>query len=528
MPDMADVKNILFIMCDQLRADYLSCAGHPTLETPNIDALAARGVRFDKAYTQSPVCGPSRMSFYTGRYMISHGSTWNNVPLDVAEWTMGDYLRPLGKRCVLVGKTHMAADEEGMARLEVDKATDLGVLVSQCGFEPFERDDGLIPSGGVAPNLRYNKWLNEKGYPGDNPWHDYANSAEGPEGEVLTGWQMRYARKPARVIAEHSETPYMTDRAIEFMEDAGDDAWCLHLSFIKPHWPYVAPAPYNDMYGPNQILSPNRTQAEQDNPHPVVGAYMLHDESETFQKDEVRDTVIPVYMGLVKQIDDELGRLFDYMDDKGLSDNTLIVFTSDHGDYLGDHWLGEKELFHDASARIPLIIVDPSRAADATRGTVSNALVEAIDLVPTFVEASGGQVENKRLEGRSLMPLLQDTAPPTDWRETAFSELDYSFRGARHSLDREPTTSLAWMVRTERWKYIYYDGFPPQLFDLENDPDEQNDLGKSSQHAAIREEKQDRLFTWMRRRRFRRTMSDEDVRVRTDVSQKRGFRIGEW
>ena len=184
---MADIKNILFIMCDQLRADYLSCAGHPTLETPNIDALAGRGVRFDRAYTQSPVCGPSRMSFYTGRYVISHGATWNGVPLDVAEWTMGDYLRPLGKRCVLVGKTHMAADEEGMARLEVDKATDLGVLVSQCGFEPYERDDGLIPFGATAPNLRYNKWLNEKGYPGDNPWHDYANSAEGPEGEILTG-----------------------------------------------------------------------------------------------------------------------------------------------------------------------------------------------------------------------------------------------------------------------------------------------------------------------------------------------------
>jgi arylsulfatase A-like enzyme len=525
---MADIKNILFIMCDQLRADYLSCAGHPTLETPNIDALAARGVKFDRAYTQSPVCGPSRMSFYTGRYVISHGATWNGVPLDVAEWTIGDYLRPLGKRCVLVGKTHMAADDEGMARLEVDKATDLGVLVSQCGFEPFERDDGLIPYGAVAPNLAYNKWLNEQGYPGDNPWHDYANSAEGPDGDILTGWQMRYARKPARVKAEHSETPYMTSRAMEFMDDAGDDAWCLHLSFIKPHWPYVAPAPYNDMYGPNQIVPANKSPAEREHPHPVVAAYMKHDESQTFQNDETRSTVIPVYMGLIKQIDDELGRLFSYMDDKGLSDNTMIVFTSDHGDYLGDHWLGEKELFHEPSSRIPMIIVDPSKAADATRGTSSDALVEAIDLVPTFIEACGGEIRQQRLEGRSLMPLLQDNTPPDDWREAVFSELDYGFRGARNSLEREPGASLAWMVRTDRWKYVYYDGFPPQLFDLENDPEEQHDLGTSAQHATIREEKQDRLFTWLRRRRLRRTMSDDDVVARTDMSQKRGFRIGEW
>ena len=525
---MPDIKNILFIMCDQLRADYMSCAGHPYLETPNIDALAARGVIFDRAYTQSPVCGPSRMSFYTGRYVISHGATWNNVPLDVSEWTMGDYLRPLGKQCALVGKTHMAADEEGMARLEIDKATDLGVLVSQCGFTPYERDDGLIPSGATAPNLRYNKWLNEKGYPGDNPWHDYANSAEGPDGEILTGWQMRYARKPARVKAEHSETPYMTTRAMEFMEEAGDDPWCLHLSFIKPHWPYVAPAPYNDMYGPNQVPGANKTDAEREAPHPVVAAYMEHDESLTFQHDETRSTVIPVYMGLVKQIDDELGRLFDYMDDKGLSDNTMIVFTSDHGDYLGDHWLGEKELFHEASARIPMIIVDPSVAADKTRGTRSDALVEAIDLIPTFIEASGGTVEQQRLEGRSLMPLIHDGQTPDDWREAAFSELDYSFRGARNILEKAPNASLAWMVRTDRWKYVYYEGYPPQLFDLENDPEEQNDLGTSPQHAAIREEKQDRLFTWLRQRRFRRTMSDKTVEQRTDMSQKRGYRIGEW
>ena len=161
---MGKVQNILFIMADQLRADYLSCAGHPNLETPHLDALAARGVQFTRAYTQSPICGPSRMSFYTGRYMFTHGSNWNNVPLKLGELTLGDYMRPLGLRTVLIGKTHFKADVTEMARLGLDPKSPDGVLMSQCGFEPFERDDGLHTHVGYNPNLAYNVWLRDRGY----------------------------------------------------------------------------------------------------------------------------------------------------------------------------------------------------------------------------------------------------------------------------------------------------------------------------------------------------------------------------
>ena len=140
-------KNILFIMCDQLRWDYLSCYGHPHLATPHIDALAKRGVRFTRAHVQSPICGASRMSTYTGRYVQSHGAAWNGFPLKVGEMTMGDYLRPLGMRTALAGKTHMEADVEGMQRLGIDPGSIIGVRVSECGFEPFERDDGLHGMG---------------------------------------------------------------------------------------------------------------------------------------------------------------------------------------------------------------------------------------------------------------------------------------------------------------------------------------------------------------------------------------------
>ena len=167
-------KNILFIMFDQLRWDYLSCAGHPHLETPHIDALAKQGVRFTRAYCQSPVCGSSRMSFYTGRYCHSHGATWNRVPLRVGERTMGDHLRDHGMDCWLVGKTHMTADKEGMERLGIPPDSIIGVRTEQCGFDVWERDDGMRPEG---PNglydekgaETYNAWLHARGYPGDNP-----------------------------------------------------------------------------------------------------------------------------------------------------------------------------------------------------------------------------------------------------------------------------------------------------------------------------------------------------------------------
>ena len=523
---MTAVRNILFIMTDQLRADYLSCYGHPTLRTPNIDGLAARGVRFTRAYCQSPLCGPSRMSFYTGRYMSSHGAHYNNVPLSVGEMTLGDYLRPLGWRVALVGKTHMQADAEGMARLGIDPASQVGVQVGECGFEPYERDDGLWPESINDPNLAYNRYLRAHGYDSPNPWHDFANSAAGPNGEILSGWHLRWARLPARVAEQHSETAYMTDRAIAFLEEAGDGPWCLHLSYIKPHWPYVAPAPYHAMYGPNELVAANRDERERRDPHPVYAAFMRHEDSETFSREGVRETVIPAYMGLVKQVDDQLGRLFAWLEAHGRLRDTLIVFTSDHGDYLGDHWLGEKELFHEESVRIPLIVCDPDAAADATRGTADDHFVEAIDLVPTFLEFAGGQAQPHRLEGRSLVPLLRGAAP--DWRDAAISETDYAWRGARLELGVAPDRARGYMIRTERWKYILWEGFRPQLFDLQADPAERNDRGEDPALAATRAELHERLFAWLRARRMRKTIADQTIAQRTGKQKQRGFLIGVW
>jgi arylsulfatase A-like enzyme len=251
---MSRPKNVIWIMCDQLRHDYLGCTGHPTLKTPNIDAMAKRGVRFSNAYVQSPICGPSRMSFYTGRYMRSHGSHWNGWPLRVGEPTLGDHLNKIGVRNVLVGKTHMAPDLEGMKSLGITPDSIIGVHVSQCGFEPYERDDGLHPTGKPRPN--YDAYLREKGYDAANPWEHWANSGAADDGSLQNGWLLVHADKAARIPDEHSETPYMTRRAMEFIAESEQDGrpWCLHLSYIKPHWPYIAPEPYASMYGVADML----------------------------------------------------------------------------------------------------------------------------------------------------------------------------------------------------------------------------------------------------------------------------------
>lgn len=530
---MGKARNILFIMCDQLRHDYLSCYGHPHLHTPNIDALAARGVRFERCYVQSPVCGASRMSTYTGRYVISHGASWNFVPLKAGEMTIGDHLRPLGVRSVLCGKTHMRADSAGMARLGIDPNSLIGVRISECGFDPYERDDGIHPRSGHDPYPRYNQYLRDNGYDGENPWEDYANAAVNDDGEIVSGWFLKYASKPARIADEHSETPYITRRAIDFIESARTEnpsqPWVLHVSYIKPHWPYIVPDPYASMYGPQHFLPPVRSEDEKTDPHPVYRAFMNHKVSRTFSRDDVRNSVLPAYMGLIKQIDDQMGVLFRYLEDTGLMDDTMIVFTSDHGDYLGDHWLGEKDLFHEQSVRVPLIIYDPDTRADATRGTVNHDLVEAIDLAPTFIDVYGGVQLPHIIDGRSLRPLLFGKKP-ANWRHYVISEYDYSFMDAGKELQKPAIECWLRMVFDGRWKYMIAEGFRPMLFDLQNDPQELRDLGADPAFADECARLREYLFEWARRPRQRATVPDSMIDS-TPVQQRimqQGVLIGFW
>lgn len=521
-------RNILFIMCDQLRWDYLSCAGHKTLHTPNIDRLADRGVRFSNAYVQSPICGPSRMSTYTGRYMSSHGATANFVPLRIGERNIGDHLKPLGVRPVLLGKTHMMADREGMERLGIDPNSQIGVHHREAGFEPFERDDGVFPDRmmKMIGQPRYNDYLRDKGYEGGNPWHWAANSVVTENG-VRSGFYNDIADQPAAVAEEDSETPYMTRRAMEFLaQDDGEAPWLLHLSYIKPHWPYIAPAPYNDMYGPDDVQAPVRSATELEDPNPLMKHFIYRTAGQTFSRDEAIRKIVPTYMGLIKQIDDQLGLLFAFMEERGLMQSTTIVLTSDHGDYLGDHWMGDKDYFHDPSVKVPLIIADPAPEMDATRGTVCEAMVQSIDLLPTFIEHYGGTLPDHVLDGKSLRPLL--TGEADGIHDYVVSEYDYHQQHFAPQTGRDHLDCRVYMVATPDWKYIHAPGFDPVLFDRRRDPSEFDDLGRSPAHEDIRRQMHAHLADWALHYRQRETYGRAKAAQFTGFEEKAGVLIGYW
>ena len=520
---MTAVKNVLFIMADQLRADHLACYGHPYIKTPHIDALAKRGVKFERAFVNSGVCGPSRMSYYTGRYPSTHGATWNRVPLSVGEVTMGEYLRQRQLDLVLAGKTHVMPDHEGLARLHLDGGSELGQLLTHGGFKELDRYDGHHQPGDESG---YPAFLRQHGYESDDPWTDFVISALNDQGEKVSGWYMRNARYPALVAEEHSETAYMTDQAMDYMTAQGDQPWVMHLSYVKPHWPYIAPAPYHNMYSIDQCLPVIRSEEEKIDAHPVVAAYREQEESQSFALDECINTVRPAYQGLISQLDMQLGRLFEHMDKNGLLDNTLIIFTADHGDFLGDHWLGEKELFYDTVQQVPLIVVDPRSSADASRGQSLSNMVESVDILPTILDALDIPIATHRIEGRSLIPLLDN--PHREWRNTVYSELDYSYRKARLLVNKSPANARAWAIRTEKWYYVYWMDEPEQLYDLEADPHQMQDLGRSFSHQAVRDQLRQQLLEWFSQLKRRTTVSYDAVDKATDAYKKAGVFYGQW
>ncbi len=231
-------------------------------------------------------------------------------------------------------------------------------------------------------------------------------------------------------------------------------------------------------------------------------------------------------MGLIKQADDQMGRLFTWLEETGRMQDTMIVLTSDHGDFLGDHWMGEKTFFHDTSTRVPLIIYDPSPEADASRGTVCDALVESIDLAPTFVEIAGGAVAGHILEGESLMPILRGERAGT-LRDYVICEYDYSGSPLAKLLGVSVRDAVMFMIADTRWKLIHCEGgFRPLLFDLENDPQELVDLGESEAHGEVIAGMYDKLFQWARRPSQRTTRSEAQLIEMRGKSGRRGVVLG--
>jgi arylsulfatase A-like enzyme len=471
--------NILYIMVDQMRADCLSAVGHPVVKTPHLDQLAAEGVLFPQTFVQAAVCVPSRMCAYTGRYPHATRCPWNEVPLPADQKTMGHYFSEAGYRAALCGKVHYTPDPSTLAADDPGRLRPVHRVLP--GLEDWEFNDGR--GAGWLAHLR------RQGYPEEVVKNAFAVQMPAvSEGRDHSAY-------PTFFRAEDSDTAFMTDRAMAFMTDAtGDQPWFLHLSYFKPHLPIVAPAPYHAMYDPAASPLPNREAAELEHPHPLHIPYRTERNSITYDDEGVWRQRRATYYGLITEIDDHLGRLFDFMKARSLWDKTLIIFTSDHGEYVGDHWMFEKELFYDEAYRVPFIVRDPRPAADAARGTVCEAFVEGIDALPTMMEAAG-LPPAAAIQGRSLVPWLHG-GTPTEWRDAVHADWDFRFYWSPKLLNLPVNRCRAWMVRDREWKYWHFNGLPDVLFDLKHDPRERHNLADDPAYTEVIQRYRLKLLDW--------------------------------
>lgn len=482
---MSKPRNVLFITPDQWRADCLSTLGHPTIKTPNFDALAADGVLFRNHFAQCSPCGPSRTSLLTGMYMMNTRSVRNGTPLDARFTNIALELRGAGYDPAVIGYTDTSVDPRLYG--PDDPALTNGYEDLLPGFRPI----ALLPTDPVV----WVEYLRELGYDVPERPFDVFKPKDGHE--ALGGFGPFDA--PAIYRAEHSDTAFCTDLAIDHIAREGGTPWFLHLVYLKPHPPYIVPEPYNRMYDPaggppfRRAASPEEEAAQ----HPFLAA-RVHGPRGVGDMDEADQRQLrATYYGMITEVDDNIGRLVAFLKESGRYDDTLIVVTSDHGDMLGDHWMTSKEIYFDQTFHVPLIVRAPGAAMDAGRGRVVEAFTENVDLMPTFLDALGLDVP-AQCDGASLMPFL-DGGAPARWRDAAHWEYDFrdvADASLENHLDIAFDECHLAVIRDARYKYVHFAALPPLFFDIANDPDERNDLAGDPAHAATMLGYAQRMLSW--------------------------------
>ena len=495
-------RNILFIITDQQRADCLSGAGHPIVQTPNLDHLAARGIRFSNAYVQASPCGPSRMCIHTGRYMHAHRSAWNEVSLPCDERTTGTYFGEAGYRVGWVGKSGYVREDFYTS----DPHGDAPLHDWEWYAALRDTEDWAFDMGG--PSSPYAAYLRENWHPDEGMRHvlDDAEMAPdceragwtlSPEGELLSPAEYRASQYPTVIPADHGKTAFLTNRAMDFLGEASteDRPWMLILNYTSPHAPWVAPAPYHEMYDPADVPFPNRHLDELKDPHPLHRLYRIERGCPALDDEAYCRLARAVYYGMISEIDHDVGRLLGLLEQKGLGEDTIIVFMSDHGEYVGDHWLCFKEFWYDEGYRVPLIIHDPSPDAASTRGNVQDALVEEIDVLPTLMACVGLEVPYQ-IQGRSLTSMIRDGVVPSDWRTEVHADWDFRFHWASRELGLRPDQCRAWMIRDREFNYVRFNGLPDILYDLQKDPQELHNVADVPQYLEVVEQYRLKLLDW--------------------------------
>jgi arylsulfatase A-like enzyme len=513
--------NFLLIMTDQQRADHLSCYGNTVLTTPNLDRIAADGLRFERFYVANPVCMPNRATLMTGRLPSNHGVRHNGIPLHPRTNTCVHLLRNAGYRTALVGKSHLQNMGAGAAVLQkAPPAWPVHGTLDGRFAEPLIRDESLrtdielmsrwrdegeveIPrpyygfdevrltiNHGDFVSGHYQMWLAGR-HPAPDTLHGPAHAL--PAGRPLhipQAWR-------TRVPEELYPTTYITEQSVQYLEryaaSGAAAPFFLFCSFPDPHHPFAPPGRYFDLYKPDDIPLPPAWGNTHDHTPPPM--QMLIKELGTpdavrhtpaafaITAEEARDALALTY-GMIRMIDDGVGRILDTLERLGLAENTVVLFTSDHGDLMGDHQLMLKGPYHfQGLIRVPLLLRVPGKITKA----VTSALACTVDLAPTILHLAALEPYHG-MQGHSLVPLLN--APGATVREHVLIEAD----------GQGPLKGTNRLVRlrtllTPEWRLTYYDGFAfGELYNLQDDPLEHRNLWNLPEAQAVQAALSERLL----------------------------------
>lgn len=486
--------NVLFITVDQYRGDSLSYLGHPLVKTPAIDRLCGRGVCFSNHWSVTAPCGPSRASLYTGTYMHHHRSVANGTPLDARFTNVALEARRAGYDPVLFGYTDASVDPRTVPPDDPRLLTYEGVLP---GFRPVLNDPY------DAGSLEWGKWLARRGYDvPSNPQKLYRPDLSFPgAADHGSSWA------PAQFAPEDSESAFMTESVIEWLEHNGDSPFFVHASYVRPHPPYRNPPGYHDLYSADDVapFAGHATRKAEAAMHPLAAAIIGIPGVGAPDDERERRQLRATYHGMQAEVDHQLGRLFEHLADTGLGRETLVVLTSDHGEMGCDHWLVQKAGYWDESYSIPLVVADPRPSADAGRGRVVEAFTESVDVMPTILEWLGLEVP-LQVDGYSLLSWLAGEGEPEQWRSEAHFEWDFRNPVSRlaESLLGIPSAQCTLTVlRSRDEKYVQFaadpEVLPPLYFDLSEDPGQLTNRAGDPSCIERRAWASERLVSWRMR-----------------------------
>ena len=473
---MTDKPNIILILPDQQRGDSLRCMGHPAIRTPNLDSLAAKGVTFGRCYTNSPLCMPARASLMSGQYVNEHG-VWNNsVSADRFGASHVRNIRDAGYHTVAIGKTHLYVHQgAGHTNNHVQELRDWG-------FEDSHELTGPIAS--VTVDSPYTDYLAGKRFL--NVHREHLRT-------YVRGWMRGYLHPwetpPCLLPTEDHLDMYTARKSVEWIRNyRGDKPFYLQILFPGPHDPFDSPAEYRAIYNPEEM-----PLAIMDTPAPPVAPYVdrwfkwSRLESMTESQNRVMRTY---YYGKISLIDDGIGLILKALEERGLMDNTWIIYSSDHGEMLGDHRVSHKMVFYEGAVHVPLIIKPPY----GVRSKKCAGLTDHLDIAATLLDIAGAKPLGGS-DGHSLMPQIRaesDTPESQRGKDVMFSEvLGYS------------------MVRTERYKMAIDTRTrqPVELYDTVSDPNELRNLVNDPSLEKVRRELLDehlaRLLSHMDEAKFK-------------------------